>query len=113
MWRGYVREWFVGSADDAANARFPVTDVDGRLVATAIGALEIGVPNPQCVRGRTVRLAHVIALPEHRGSGYGTAVARHVIDWARPVAADRADLSALPTGMRIHTSWAFTMTSAP
>ena len=46
-------------------------EVDGELVATAIGTLEIGVPTPQCVRGRTVRLANVITLPDYRGQGHG------------------------------------------
>jgi hypothetical protein len=69
-WKGHAREWFTRYVDDTTgNARFPVIEVDGELVATAIGTLEIGVPSPQCVRGRTVRLANVITPPEHRGQG--------------------------------------------
>ena len=34
------------SSITCATARFPVVEVDGVLVATAIGTLEIGVPNP-------------------------------------------------------------------
>jgi hypothetical protein len=70
-WRSHALEWFARFVDDAANAWFPVIEVDGELVSTAIGTLELGVPNPQCVKGRTVRLANVITLPEHRGHGYG------------------------------------------
>ena len=61
--KGCAREWFTRYVDDTRNARFPAIEVDGELVATAIGTLEIGVPNPQCVRGRTVRLANVITVP--------------------------------------------------
>jgi GNAT superfamily N-acetyltransferase len=112
-WKGHARQWFTRYVDDAPNARFPVIDVDGELVATAIGTLEIGVPNPQCVRGRTVRLANLITLPEHRGQGYGTAAVLDVVAWARTIAADRVDLSATPAGRRIYEKLGFTVTSAP
>jgi len=50
-WKSHARTWFTRYVDDAGNARFPVIEVDGEVVATAIGTLEIGVPNPQCARG--------------------------------------------------------------
>jgi GNAT superfamily N-acetyltransferase len=112
-WRSHAPEWFARYVDDAANARFPVIEVDGELVSTAIGTLELGVPNPQCVRGRTVRLANVITLPEHRGRGCGTRLVRDVIDWARCIAADRIDLSATPDGLRLYKELGFIVTSAP
>ena len=112
-WKGHAREWFTRYVDDADQARFPVIEADGELVATAIGTLEIGVPNPQCVRGRTVRLANVITLPEHRGQGLGTMLVLDVVAWARSIAADRVDLSATPTGQRIYEKVGFTVTSAP
>ena len=112
-WKGHAREWFAQYADDTGNARFPAIEVGGELVATAIGTLEIGVPNPQCVRGRTVRLANVITLPEHRGHGYGTMLVLDVVAWARSIAADRVDLSATPAGQRLYENLGFTVTTAP
>jgi GNAT superfamily N-acetyltransferase len=112
-WKGHAREWFTRYVDDTRNARFPAIEVDGELVATAISTLEIGVPSPQCVRGRTVRLANVITLPEHRGQGHGTMLVLDVVAWARSIAADRVDLSATPTGQRIYGRLGFTVTSAP
>jgi GNAT superfamily N-acetyltransferase len=112
-WRNNALEWFARSVDDAANARFPVIEVDGNLVSTAIGTLERGVPNPHCVKGRTVRLANVITLPEHRGNGYATELVRDVIDWARTLAADRVDLSATLGGQRLYEELGFVVTSAP
>jgi GNAT superfamily N-acetyltransferase len=112
-WKGHAREWFTRYAGDTRNARFPAIEVDGEIVATAIGTLEIGVPSPQCVRGRTVRLANVITLPEHRGHGYGTTLVLDVVAWARSIAADRVDLSATPAGQRIYQKLGFTVTSAP
>ena len=112
-WKGHAREWFARYVDDTRNARFPAIEVDGELVATTIGTLEIGVPSPQCVRGRTVRLANVITLPEHRGQGHGTMLVLDVVAWARSIAADRVDLSATPAGQRIYEKLGFTVTSAP
>jgi GNAT superfamily N-acetyltransferase len=112
-WRSHALEWFARFVDDDANARFPVIELDGELVSTAIGTLELGVPNPQCVKGRTVRLANVITLPGHRGHGYGTRLVRDVIDWARRIAADRVDLSATPDGQRLYEEFGFIVTSAP
>jgi GNAT superfamily N-acetyltransferase len=112
-WQGHAREWFTRYADDPTSARFPVIEAGGELVATAVGTLEIGVPNPQCVRGRTVRLANVITVPGHRGRGYGTALTLDVVAWARSIAADRVDLSATPAGQRVYQKLGFTATSAP
>jgi GNAT superfamily N-acetyltransferase len=112
-WQGHARAWFARSVDDRDAARFPVIEVDGELVATAVGTLEIGVPSPQCVRGRTVRLANVITRPEHRGHGHGTLLVLDVVAWARSIAADRVDLSATPAGRRVYERLGFRLTSAP
>lgn len=112
-WKSHAREWFARYVDDGLNARFPVIEADGELVATAIGTLEIGVPNPQCARGRTVRLANVITLPAHRGRGHATELVLDVVAWARSITADRVDLSATPEGQRLYDKLGFTLTSAP
>ena len=83
---------------------FPVIEIDGRIVACAIGTLETGVPNPQSPRGRAARLSNVVTLPEHQGQGFGTALVDVVIEWARSIDADRVDLSATPQGQRIYGS---------
>jgi GNAT superfamily N-acetyltransferase len=90
----------------------PAIEADGELVATAIGTLETGVLNPQCARGRTVRLANVIALPGHRGHGHATMLTLDIVAWARSIGADRVDLSATPVGQRIYEKLGFTVTSA-
>jgi GNAT superfamily N-acetyltransferase len=112
-WRSHAAGWFGRCVDDPSCARFPVIEVDGAIVATAIGTLELGVPNPHCTKGRTVRLANVITLTGHRGRGYGTALVLDVLDWARSIDADRVDLSATPEGQRLYEKLGFTTTSAP
>lgn len=113
VWRGHAREWFTQFVSRPSLARFPLIEVDGEIVATAIGTLEVGVPNPQCPRGRTVRLANVITLATHRGVGYGTLLVNDVTEWARSINADRVDLSATPEGQRIYARAGFVLTSAP
>jgi GNAT superfamily N-acetyltransferase len=112
-WKKYAREWFIRCVDDRQTACFPAIEVDGEVVATAIGTLELGVPNPECPRGRTVRLANVTTLPAHRGRGYGTSLVRYVIEWARSIDADRVDLSTTPDAQRIYEKAGFTLTKAP
>ncbi|SDS78086.1 GNAT family N-acetyltransferase [Actinoplanes derwentensis] len=112
-WRQHAAGWFTRLVDDADNARFPVIEVDGAIVATAIGTLELGVPNPYCAKGRTVRLMNVITLAEHRGHGFATTLVLDVLAWARSVAADRVDLSATPAALPLYAKLGFTMTSAP
>jgi GNAT superfamily N-acetyltransferase len=113
VWRGHAREWFSQFVARPSLARFPLIEVDGQIVATAIGTLEVGVPNPQCPRGRTVRLANVITLAAHQGVGYGTLLVNDVTEWARSINADRVDLSATPEGQRIYARAGFILTSAP
>ena len=112
-WRDHAHEWFTRFVDDPASARFPVVEVDGDIVATAVGTLELGVPNPHCRRGRTVRLANVVTVPAHRGRGYGTLLVRDVVAWARSIDADRVDLSATPEGRRLYEAEGFRLTAAP
>lgn len=113
LWRNHAQQWFARHVDDSSTARFPVADIGGEIVATAIGTLELGVPNPMCVRGPTVRLANVITVPEHRGCGYGTSLVRDVIEWARSIDADRVDLSSTELGQGLYDKEGFVLTSAP
>ena len=112
-WEKHAQEWFTRFVEDRTTASFPVIEVEGDVVATAIGTLELGVPNPQCPRGRTVRLANVITLPEHRGKGFGSLLVRDVIEWARSIDVDRVDLSATPDGQRIYEKVGFDLARAP
>lgn len=112
-WKVHAQTWFLSVANAPDTARFPVVDLEGELVATAVGTLEVGVPNPQCARGRSVRLANVITLPQHRGRGYGTLLVDDVVTWARSIDADRVDLSATRDGQRLYERVGFQPTRAP
>ena len=111
-WRSHAQEWFARYVG-RSTTRFPVVEVGGENRRNRNRHLELGVPNPMCPRGRTVRLANVITLPEHRGYGYGTLLVRDVIEWARSIDADRVDLSATQEGQGIYNKAGFVLTSAP
>ena len=112
-WQRHAQQWFTRSLEEGPTTCLPVVEVGGAVVATAIGTLELGVPNPHCPRGRAVRLANVVTAPEHRGRGYGTLLVQEVVAWARSIEADRVDLSTTPGGRRIYEKAGFTLTKAP
>ena len=112
-WREEARVWFEHVVNRRELACFPVVRREGRIVACAVGTLELGVPNPHCPHGRTVRLANVVTLAEHRERGYGSALVDFVVHWARTVRADRVDLSSTPEGQRIYARSGFETTTAP
>ena len=60
-------------------------------------------PSPQCPRGRTVRLANVVTLCEHRGAGYGTVLFENVTEWAQIDQCGPRCLSAPREGQCIYT----------
>ena len=112
-WKAHAAEWFTRAVDDDTCVRVPVIAVGAEIVASAIGTVEVGVPNPYCPTGRAVRLANVITVPQHRNRGYATMLVRDVVAWARAINADRVDLSATPDGQRIYERLGFTLTTAP
>lgn len=112
-WREHARAWFAAHLGDESDARIAVVDVDGGVVATAVGTIERGVPNPYSPIGLGVRLSNVITHPDQRGRGHGTALTRDVIAWAASLGADRIDLSATRDGQRVYEELGFTYTSSP
>lgn len=52
-------------------------------------------------------------MTEHRGHGYGTALVRDVLSWARSIDSDRIVLSATAEGQRLYDKLGFTLTAAP
>jgi GNAT superfamily N-acetyltransferase len=112
-WRQPALNWFTGAVDAPGSARIPVIEVGGELVASAVGAVELHVPNPMSLTGRAVRLVNVFTLADHRGHGYATELISDVISWAREIAADRIDLSATEQGRRIYQRLGFQSTASP
>ncbi|TQK68550.1 GNAT family N-acetyltransferase [Nocardioides sp. SLBN-35] len=112
-WRDHAAAWLRSASNDPARARVVVVDAGGVVVATATGNLEVGVPDPHCPTGRSVRLVNVVTRPEHRGEGHASRLVDDVVAWARSVGADRVDLSATVAALGVYQRAGFVRTSAP
>lgn len=113
VWREEAVSWLVRSVEEREVIHLPVIESDGRVIASVVGTVEQGVPNPFSPTGKSVRLANLITVPEHRGHGHGTSLVRDVIAWARAVRADRIDLGATPEGQGLYRAEGFVNTTAP
>ncbi len=112
-WQDHALAWIARSVPDGASTRIPVIEVAGGIVASAVGTVEVGVPNPHSPDGDGVRLANIFTLPAHRGRGYAAALVEDVVGWAQELGVDRIDLSATPDGQRTYERLGFTLASAP
>ena len=59
------------------------TFLDQNLISTASLYSVPGIPRPWKMDNKLGYLTNVYTVPEHRGKGIGTALARKVIGWAR------------------------------
>ena len=112
-WQKEALEWFARVVEDHGRTHLPVVEISGEIVASAVGILEIGVPNPHSPTGRAVRLMNVMTLPDHRGHRYATELVNSVILWGSNLKVDRIDLSATAEGQRLYERLGFTIASAP
>lgn len=112
-WAVNAGRWLELAVHDPANAHVVVIEASGEVVATGMGTLELGPPNPACPTGRAVRLANVYTAPPWRGRGLGARIVRDVIGWASSIGADRVDLSTTTAGRHLYEQLGFVTTSAP
>jgi GNAT superfamily N-acetyltransferase len=81
-WRENAHEWFSSRLDDP-NYHFAVVEVDGTVVACAVGAVRDAAPSPAAPEGRDVLVNNVSTAPPFRGRGYGRMAFDSVMVWAR------------------------------
>lgn len=112
-WRQHLRAWLAEHVSSADDVRIAVADIDGALVASAVGTVERGVPNPHSPTGLAVRVANVVTHPDHRRNGLASALVSDIITWANAIGADRLDLTATPDGARLYQRLGFTFAAAP
>lgn len=82
-----------------------VVDLDGELVAAALGFLHTSTPSPSslcCVRGH---VSNVVTLPGHQRRGYALSCLEALLTWFREETnADRVDLVASDDGVALYES---------
>lgn len=111
-WRKNAHEWFSSRLDDP-NYHFAVVEVDGMVVACAVGAVRDAAPSPAAPEGRDVLVNNVSTAPPFRGRGYGRIAFESVMVWARELGIRRAELMATAVGRGMYERAGFCDTSFP
>ncbi|WP_299441188.1 GNAT family N-acetyltransferase [uncultured Phycicoccus sp.] len=112
-WRLAARDWFLDAVDVAA-VWVVVAEVDGEVVAAAVGEVTALIPGPGCPNGSVGLISNVATLPEHRGRGFAAACTDELLAWFRErTDVTRVDLFATPAGARIYGPRGFVANGFP
>ncbi|AKU15815.1 GNAT family N-acetyltransferase [Luteipulveratus mongoliensis] len=112
-WQQAAGEWFDQhwSSPDVCLA---VVEVDGEVVASAMGSLRAIVPSPGSDRGRQLYVHNVATLPHARRRGHAQLAFDEVMRWAREDAgAESAELHATYEGQGMYARAGFNVSKAP
>lgn len=112
-WREGAARWFAERVDDPL-VRLVVAEVDGEVVASAVGEVTRLIPGPSTPDGAVGLVSNVATLPGHRGRGLATACTDAVLDWlVTETGVTRIDLFATPDGARIYAARGFVTSPFP
>ncbi len=111
-WRKAAADWFAEHIDDARVGAF-VVDLNGEVVACAVGVIREGIPSPGLPSGTDVAISTVCTRPRARGRGYARAASSAVLRWARAQGAGRAELMATRSGRHLYESLGFEDADCP
>ncbi len=112
-WVLAARDWF-SSHLDTPEVALRVVEVDGEVVAGAVGHVRTHLPSPGNVSGRIAVVSNVSTFAEHRGRGYGRLAFEAVMDWARDGArSETAELFATGMGQAMYAAAGFTVHPMP
>lgn len=111
-WRANARTWFADRLDHPDYC-IVVVDLDGTVVACAVGAVRDAAPSPGVPDGRDVLVSNVCTLPAHRGRGHARAAFGAVMDWARRTGVGRAELMATGEGRTMYEAAGFRESTFP
>lgn len=112
-WRRAARDWFV-ERTAAPGVRVVVAEIDGQVVAGAVGEVTALIPAPTTPNGRVGLISNVATLPRHRGRGLASAVTDDLLAWfAERTDVTRVDLFATQEGARIYRPRGFSQSAFP
>lgn len=111
-WRDGAREWFAARIDHPGYC-FIVVELDGQVIACAIGLRRDTPPSPGNPDGGDVHINNVCTLPGHRGQGHASAALAEVMAWARTTGTARAELMATASGRGLYERVGFLMHAYP
>lgn len=111
-WQTAAHRWFVNHLTDAGVCIVAV-EVEGRVVASAMGAIRDSAPSPSCPSGGDILISNVATVPNARRQGHAGAALGAVMDWARSTGVPRAELMATGDGISLYRNAGFVPTRYP
>lgn len=110
-WQRAAAQWFL---ERSADVHVVVVEVDGEVVATAMGERRRRAPSPGAPTGVEVLVSNVSTLERARGRGYGAAAFAELMRWVREESgADRAELFATGAGQAMYERAGFAVHEWP
>lgn len=105
-WQCAAGAWFDRRGDDV---RIVLAEVEGEVVASAMGERRLRAPAPGSPTGVEVLVSNVSTLEHARGRGHSAAVFDELMRWVREESgADRAELFATGAGRAMYERAGFT-----
>lgn len=111
-WRRSAAEWFISRLASPA-VHVVVVEVDGVVVAAAMGTHRDSAPSPGSLGFGDVLVSNVVVRPEYRRQGYARRVLSVVLEWAAGLGVSRIELVATGEGRRLYEEVGFRDSSHP
>ncbi len=112
-WRLAARDWFVDRVG-SPGIRLVVAEVEGQVVASAVGEVTALIPGPSAANGSVGLVSNVATLPGHRGRGLAAACTDDLLRWfAERTDVTRVDLFATEAGARLYAPRGFSSSTFP
>ncbi|HET7725523.1 MAG TPA: GNAT family N-acetyltransferase [Propionibacteriaceae bacterium] len=111
-WQEAAHAWFASHVESPEVA-LRVVEVDGEVVASAVGHLRTHLPSPRNLTGRIATISNVSTFTEHRGHGYARLAFEAVLSWARESGAEVAELFATDMGQGLYEAAGFAVHPMP
>lgn len=103
QWRTAATAWFEQHL--GVDACMYVVDVDGELVAAALGFVHTATPSPSSSSTTRGHVSNVVTLPGHQRRGYARNCLNALLTWFHDETdADRVDLVASDDGVALYES---------
>jgi len=111
-WRQEAAEWFRSRLPSPA-VHIEVVEVDGEVVAAAMGSHRDSAPSPTSPRGGDVLVSNVVVRPGHRRQGHARRAISGVLSWAEARGVARVELVATGEGRGLYEGLGFQEATYP
>lgn len=105
-WRQEAAKWFTFRLPSPA-VHVVVVEVDGVVVAVAMGTHRDSAPSPTSPSGGDVLVSNVVVRPEHRRRGHARRALLGVLAWVQELGVGRVELVATGEGRGLYEGAGF------